>query len=340
MRDGGGSHGLRFGQAQPQGHVGRGFMIERRFINIGGGGFNGPTDQFNQLTAAGRSRGKQERCIDGVISLCYHPANSQGVKVMTLRQLALFLGLNIVVSVAVTLIVLNLWDAGRATPRIVPTPVAASQSIPAASGAGLTPGVLPAAIPIALTPGVLPAAASRPAQYVVQSGDTLSSIARDFDVAVDQLLAANNLTDGDLLSIGQKLVIPGGGASAAAATPTPIRPRPVVTATESIALGEAFVTIREINHGGAPGQEQVVLTNIGAKVNLAGWTLADGEGHKFTFPDLTLLANAEVKVHTARGTNSASDLYWGQADARWGASGTVAYLRDPAGRLIATYRVP
>lgn len=254
---------------------------------------------------------------------------------MTLRQLALFLGLNVIVSVAVTLIVLNLWDAGRATPRTVPTPVAASQSVPAASGA-----VLPTAIPISLTPTVLPAATSRPAQYMVQSGDTLSSIARDFDLSVDQLLAANNLTNGDLLSIGQKLVIPGSGASATAATPTPIRPRPVVTATESIALGDAFVTIREINNGGTLGQEQVVLTNIGAKVNLVGWTLADGEGHKFTFPDLTLLANAEVKVHTAQGTNSAADLYWGQADARWGASGTVAYLRDPAGRLIATYRVP
>jgi LysM repeat protein len=253
---------------------------------------------------------------------------------MTLRQLALFVGLNVVVSVAVTLIVLSLWDAGRAAPCAAPTPVAASQSVPAADGA------VPAALPIALTPTLLPTAASRPAQYVVRSGDTLSSIARDFDVAVDQLLAANHLADGDLLSIGQKLVIPGSGASTVAATPTPIRPRPVVTATESVALGEAFVTIREINQGGTPGQEQVVLTNIGAKVNLVGWTMADGEGHKFTFPDLTLLANAEVKVHTARGTNSAADLYWGQAEARWGASGTVAYLRDPAGRLIATYRVP
>jgi LysM repeat protein len=253
---------------------------------------------------------------------------------MTLRQLALFLGLNAVVSVAVTLIVLSLWDAGRATPCGVSTPVAASQNVPAAGG-----DVRPPATPLALIPAALPTAV-RPAQYVVQSGDTLSSIARRFEVDVDQLLAANNLADGDLLSIGQKLVIPGSGASAVAATPTPIRPRPVVTATESIALGEAFVTIREINQGGTLGQEQVVLTNIGAKVNLVGWTLADGEGHKFTFPDLTLLANAEVMVHTARGTSSAADLYWGQVETRWGASGTVAYLRDPAGRLIATYRVP
>ena len=270
---------------------------------------------------------------------------------MTLRQLAVFLGLNVMASVAVTLMVLKVWDAGRSSQCNVPTPMALTQNVPAAGEDGLPmaptqnvpaagEAMLPTAIPITLTPTPTAAATARSSQYVVKTGDTLTSIASDFEVSVDQLLAANHLTNGDLLSIGQKLVIPGSGASAAAATPTPIRPRPVVTATESIALGEAFVTIREINHGGTLGQEQAVLTNIGAKVNLIGWTLADGEGHKFTFPDLTLLANAEVKVHTARGANSAADLYWDQAAARWGDSGTVAYLRDPAGQLIATYRVP
>ena len=254
---------------------------------------------------------------------------------MTLRQLAVFLGLNVIVSVAVTLIVLNLWDAGRAIPRSVPTLVATAQSIPTVSEAAL-----PTAVPIALTPTAPPTATARPSQYIVKVGDTLTGIANDFNVSVDQLLAANNLANGDLLSIGQTLIMPGSGASAVAATPTPIRPSPVVTATESIALGDAFVTIREINNGGALEQEQVILTNIGSKVNLVDWTLADGEGRKFTFPDLTLLVNAEVKVHTGRGANTPADLYWDQAEARWGASGTVAYLRDPAGKLIATYRVP
>lgn len=256
---------------------------------------------------------------------------------MNLRQLAVFLGLNVIVSVAVTLIVLNVWDAGRNATRLVPTPMATLQNVPAS-----TSGSVPTAIPLTTAPAptIAPATPSRASQYTVKEGDTLSSIARDFDVSVTQLLAANNLANGDLLSIGQKLIIPGTDGSLPAPTPTPIRPRPAITATEVIALGDAFVTIREINNGGTLGQEQVVLTNIGAKVNLIGWTLADGEGHKFTFPDLTLLPNAEVKVHTGTGANSATDLFWGQVDARWGATGTVAYLRDPDGRLIATYRVP
>ncbi|GAB4504800.1 MAG: hypothetical protein Fur0043_17940 [Anaerolineales bacterium] len=45
--------------------------------------------------------------------------------------------------------------------------------------------------------------------YIVQAGDTLSSIAARFDVTLDDLMAANDITDPNLLSAGQELVIPG-----------------------------------------------------------------------------------------------------------------------------------
>jgi murein DD-endopeptidase MepM/ murein hydrolase activator NlpD len=45
--------------------------------------------------------------------------------------------------------------------------------------------------------------------YIVQSGDTLSSIALRFNVTVADLLAANNMTDPNLLAAGQQLIIPG-----------------------------------------------------------------------------------------------------------------------------------
>ncbi len=238
-----------------------------------------------------------------------------------------FIGVNIVVSASVTLLVLNLWDAGRTTAHPVPTAV--PTSIAAASG--------PTAV-VATATAVPPTSAPR--SYVVEPGDTLSSISRRFEVPLADLLAANNLKDGDLLSIGQTLSIPAGSAPIANATasPTPIRPQANVT--QSIALGDAFVTIREIVSSGDLTKEAVVLTNLGGKVNLKGWTLADGEDHKFTFPDITLLPNAELNVHTARGTNTAADLYWGQTATRWAATGTIAYLRDPTAKLIATYRVP
>ena len=43
--------------------------------------------------------------------------------------------------------------------------------------------------------------------YTVQSGDSLYSIARRFNTTVDELKTINNLTS-DILSIGQKLLIP------------------------------------------------------------------------------------------------------------------------------------
>jgi len=45
--------------------------------------------------------------------------------------------------------------------------------------------------------------------YIVQSGDTLSSIASRFNVALTDLMNANNISDPNLLSAGQELVIPG-----------------------------------------------------------------------------------------------------------------------------------
>lgn len=47
-------------------------------------------------------------------------------------------------------------------------------------------------------------------RYVVQSGDTLRSIAERFDVSVEALLRYNGLTtdEGDSLSVGQELLIP------------------------------------------------------------------------------------------------------------------------------------
>ncbi len=45
--------------------------------------------------------------------------------------------------------------------------------------------------------------------YIVQSGDTLSSIALRFNVTIADLLTANNMTNANLLDVGQQLVIPG-----------------------------------------------------------------------------------------------------------------------------------
>jgi LysM repeat protein len=44
--------------------------------------------------------------------------------------------------------------------------------------------------------------------YVVQEGDTLSALAVEFGTTVDEIMAANGLTDANALQVGQSLIIP------------------------------------------------------------------------------------------------------------------------------------
>ncbi|MBI1877666.1 MAG: LysM peptidoglycan-binding domain-containing protein, partial [Chloroflexi bacterium] len=67
------------------------------------------------------------------------------------------------------------------------------------------------AVPVVFTEPkpVAPAAGSNePVFYIVEEGDTPLAIAQEYDVPVELLLAANEITDPTLLQIGQQLLIP------------------------------------------------------------------------------------------------------------------------------------
>jgi LysM repeat protein len=55
---------------------------------------------------------------------------------------------------------------------------------------------------------VLPTPRQDSVQYIVQAGDTLGSIALAYDISVETLMEANQITDPNLLDIGTVLVIP------------------------------------------------------------------------------------------------------------------------------------
>src|SRR5258708_5615184 len=61
---------------------------------------------------------------------------------------------------------------------------------------------------IAQDPTPTPQPASR-AIYIIQPGDFLSTIAFDFNVSVEDLMAANNITDANNISAGKEIIIPG-----------------------------------------------------------------------------------------------------------------------------------
>lgn len=88
-------------------------------------------------------------------------------------------------------LITGLLGGGQSSPAASPTPTAAQ------------------------TPGEpTPTAAPTPPVYVVRSGDTLSGIAKRFDVTLEELIAANpQITDPDKLAIGDVIAIPTPGPS-------------------------------------------------------------------------------------------------------------------------------
>ncbi len=71
-----------------------------------------------------------------------------------------------------------------------------------------TPVLAQTATPPTSTPETSSTPANQPV-YIIQSGDTLWSIANRFNITVDDLTTANPDVDPNLLAVGQKLVIPG-----------------------------------------------------------------------------------------------------------------------------------
>ena len=57
-------------------------------------------------------------------------------------------------------------------------------------------------------PHPIPSPRTNEEQYVVQSGDTLGSIAQQYNLSQDQLMEANQLADPNRLEVGQTLNIP------------------------------------------------------------------------------------------------------------------------------------
>jgi hypothetical protein len=100
------------------------------------------------------------------------------------------------------------------------------------------------------------------------------------------------------------------------------------------------VKISSVVGAGTLSSEIVVVKFEGeGQLDLASWQLKDEDGNIFKFPKLTLYPNGAVQIHTAIGTDTVIDLYWGIGEAVW-SSGENARLFDPQGNLRAVYRVP
>lgn len=70
--------------------------------------------------------------------------------------------------------------------------------------------------------------------------------------------------------------------------------------------------------------------------SLTGWTIRDAQGHVYRFGTYTLRAGTSVTLHTGRGSNTASNRYWGRSWYVWNNTGDRAILRNSSGTTIDT----
>lgn len=243
---------------------------------------------------------------------------------MSKRQLVLVIIINAliaaVVSFAVVRATLRQWEQGRPAYLALPWP-------------SPTPSATPPQSEIL---------------YVVQPGDSLTSIALRFRVSLEELMRANGITDPDYISVGQKLLIPAGTSPivtrASAPTHTPAAPpTPLFTDTPpakpSPILAGLLLQVIAVIGAGDPEQEALYLANTGIEpVELKGWTVSDGRGHVYRFPAVTLQGHGTIILHTGAGQDDEVNLYWGLDTALW-EDGTTVLVKDAGGRIIVQYEV-
>jgi micrococcal nuclease len=82
--------------------------------------------------------------------------------------------------------------------------------------------------------------------------------------------------------------------------------------------------------------EYVVFENAATStLVLGGWTVGDDAGHGYRFPDgFTLGPGERVTLHTGSGTDTPTDLYWGQSGAVWNNGGDTVTVSDGNGTVV------
>jgi hypothetical protein len=68
--------------------------------------------------------------------------------------------------------------------------------------------------------------------------------------------------------------------------------------------------------------------------SLSYWKIKDAAGHAYTFGSYALGGGKYVKVHTGKGTNTATDRYQGRSWYVWNNDKDTAYLFNRYGSLI------
>lgn len=246
------------------------------------------------------------------------------VKRTSFRQYLIYLGLNVVVSAATVLLVLSITGGGGRREEETPTPTIDLLAQVASSFPTDTATLPPTPTPLT---------------YQVQPGDTLGDIATRLGVPLQDLMEINDIEDPNALDVGQVLIVPVSSGSLTGQNDTPDTGDQPATATPEPESSGAGVIISAVYDAGDLQNESIRLFNTGGIVRMEGWTIDDGEGRIFTFPDFTFYSTGAVNLHTRSGVDTSIDLFWGLDEAIW-EPGKVVTLKNADGDVISTFPIP
>jgi LysM repeat protein len=224
------------------------------------------------------------------------------------KRLAFYLILNILVSACVTFSVLWAWDQYRSP---LPTGVLAD----ALQAFSRTPAPTQEALEDTPVPQPTPTEAF--IVHQVKAGETFESLAEQYNMSVEELVAVNGFSGPQTLGAGEVLRIP-------------VHPKGTVIIDSVVGAGDLTT-------------ERIMLKHRGSgELSLVGWRLEVESGDVYVFPQfpqMTLFGGGAVNVYTKAGVDTVVDLYWGLDHPLW-QSGATLTLRDTQGNLRDTYTVP
>jgi LysM repeat protein len=274
---------------------------------------------------------------------------------MRVKNILYLLVFNIFASATISLAVLYFWEESQLnrnsspTPIIIYVPITGTPPTMAVEMAALFTEGEPTRPPATTTPTAF---IMRTELYFVQPGDSLGTIAQQYEVSIAAILSVNELDDPDTLYVGQRLNIPVGPLPTstpfiptATITPSPtstprLSPTPSRTPTRTPNQDEPEVAIESVMGAGDFSVERVKISHIsGRDSTLQGWQLQDEAGNRYIFPHLTLRPGGFVYLHTRSGSNTVTDLFWGLAGSVW-QSGETAVLVDASGQEVSRFVIP
>ena len=158
------------------------------------------------------------------------------------RMVPFLLGALAVVLLVVGLFLVVIWFTGDSPPALPAFLRSASDTPePSSTPPPPTDTVEPSQTP---EPSETPTPAG-PIAYVVEEGDSLASIADQFGVTIDQLIAANNLVDPNNIGVGSQLIIPDPDADLPTETALPETLVPGTTIEYVVKSGDNLQLIAE-----------------------------------------------------------------------------------------------